>query len=141
LPFVWLKVATVAKGFVASIVIDNAAEVVAFPAESVSVTVNDQTPSARVAKVQEPVETSQLMDVLPAFDAVKMAVPVNVPLTLIVGVLTLVTSSVLELPRSDPVVRSGVDGVVIVDLFITIPVSAVEALDVISLKVCVAEIA
>jgi hypothetical protein len=81
------------------------------------------------------------MDVLPAFDAVKMAVPVNVPLTLIVGVLTLVTSSVLELPRSDPVVRSGVDGVVIVDLFITIPVSAVEALDVISLKVCVAEIA
>jgi hypothetical protein len=128
-------------GLVESIVIGSAVEVEALPAESVSVTLSDQFPSARVAKVQEPVEISQLMDVLPAFDAVKIAVPEKVPPTLIVGVLTLVTLSVLELPRSDPGSRSGVDGVVIVDLLITIPVSAVEALDVTPLKVCVAEIA
>jgi hypothetical protein len=46
--------------------------------------------------------------------------------------------SVAELPESEAASRSGVEGVAIVDLLITSPVSAVEGLEVTLLKVCVA---
>jgi hypothetical protein len=135
-PFVWLKVATVATGFVESTVIDNAAEVVALPAESVSVTVNDQTPSSRVPRVHASLAIVQLTLVDPALVAVTTAVPEKEPETLIVGVLSEVTLSESDAPAlSEAVARSGVEGVATVDLLITSPVNAVEALEVMLLKV------
>jgi hypothetical protein len=137
MPFVWLKVATVATDFVASTVIDNAAEVDALPAESVSVTVKDQTPSASVPRVHEVDEIVQETLEEPLV-AVTTAVPEEVE-TLIVGVLSEVMLSVSDIPAlSEAVARSGVEGVATVDLLITSPVSAVEALEVMLLKVWVA---
>jgi hypothetical protein len=137
-PFVWLKVATLATDFVASTVIDKAAEVVALPAVSVSVTVKDQTPSARVPRVHALLEIVQVTLVEPAFVAVTTAVPENEPETAIVGVLSEVMLSVSDVPAlSEAVARSGVEGVAIVVLLITNPVS-VAALEVTLLKVCVA---
>jgi len=135
-PFVWLKVATLATDFVASTVIDKAADVVALPAVSVSVTVKDQTPSARVPRVHEVDEIVQEILEEP-FVAVTTAVPEEVE-TLIVGVLSEVMLSVSDVPAlSEAVARSGVEGVAIVVLLITNPVS-VAALEVTLLKVCVA---
>lgn len=133
-----LTVATVGVGAAASTVIDNAADVVALPAESVSVTVNDQTPSVRVPRVHAFDEIVQVTLAEPALVAVTTAVPANVPETVIVGVLSEVTLSVVELPKSDAVARSGVEGVATVDLLITNPSNAVEGLEVTLLKVCVA---
>jgi len=135
-PFVWLKVATLATDFVASTVIDKAADVVALPAVSISVTVKDQTPSARVPRVHEVDEIVQEILEEP-FVAVTTAVPEEVE-TLIVGVLSEVMLSVSDVPAlSEAVARSGVEGVAIVVLLITNPVS-VAALEVTLLKVCVA---
>jgi hypothetical protein len=73
--------------------------------------------------------------VAPFLAAVTTAVPANEPETLIVGVLTEVMLSVEELPESEAVARSGVEGVGTEDLLITSPVSAVEELDVTLLNV------
>ena len=135
MPFVWLIVATVATGFVESTVIVNAADVVALPAESVSVTVNDQTPSSRVPRVHALLEIVQITLVEPAFEAVTTAVPEKEPETLIVGVLSDVMLSEDELPESDDESRSGVDGVATVVLLITNPVKSAEGLDVTPLRV------
>jgi hypothetical protein len=131
---VTLTVATVGVGAVASIVIDNAAEVVALPAASVSVTVKDQTPSASVPRVHAFDEIVQETLVDPTLVAVTTAVPEE-PETLIVGVLSDVMLSEDELPESDGESRSGVDGVATVVLLITNPVRPVEGLDVTLLKV------
>jgi hypothetical protein len=133
---VTLTVATVGVGAVESTVTDNPADVVALPAVSVSVTVNDQTPSASVPRVHEVDEIVHKTLVEP-FVAVTTAVPEEVE-TLIVGVLSEVMLSEDELPESDGESRSGVDGVATVVLLITNPVSAVEATEVTLLKVCVA---
>jgi hypothetical protein len=138
LAVVTLTAATVGVGAVASTVIDNAAEVVAFPAASVSVTEILQTPSAKVPSVQVFDEIVQVTLADPALVAVTTAVPENEPETLILGVLSEVTLSEDELPKSDTESRSGVDGVATVVLFITNPVNAVEELDVTLLYVCVA---
>jgi hypothetical protein len=127
---VTLTVATVGVGAVASTVIDNAVDVVALPAASVSVTEILQVPSDKVAKSHVLVEIVQETLVDPTFVAVTTAVPANVPETVIVGVLSEVMLSVVELPKSDAVARSGVEGVATVDLLITNPVRAVEALEV-----------
>jgi hypothetical protein len=116
-------------------VIDNAADVVALPAESVSVTVNDQTPSSRVPRVHALLEIVQITLVEPAFEAVTTAVPEKEPETLIVGVLSDVMLSEDELPESDDESRSGVDGVATVVLLITNPVKSAEGLDVTPLRV------
>jgi hypothetical protein len=55
----------------------------------------------------------------PAFVAVRTAVPVKLPATVNVGVLSDVVLSVLEVPRSEPTTRSGVAGVAIVVVLIT----------------------
>jgi hypothetical protein len=130
LAVVTLTAATVGVGAVASTVIDNAAEVVAFPAVSVSVTVMLQVPSDKDARSQEVPEIVHEMLVAPVLAAVTTAVPANEPETLIVGVLREVMLSVEELPESDAVARSGVEGVATDVLLITIPESAVEELDV-----------
>jgi hypothetical protein len=117
-------------------VIDNAADVVALPAESVSVTVKDQTPSASVPRVHEFDEIVHKTLVEP-FVAVTTAVPEEVEI-LIVGVLSDVMLSEVELPVSEAVSTSGVDGVATVVLLIINPVRAVEGLDVTPLYVCVA---
>jgi hypothetical protein len=131
---VTLTVATVGVGAVASTVIDNAGDIVELPAASVSVTVKDQTPSARVPRVQEVDEIVQETLEEP-FVAVTTAVPEDVA-TLIVGVLSEVMLSVSDVPAlSEAVARSGVEGVATVVLLITNPVSAVEALEVMLLKV------
>jgi hypothetical protein len=116
---VTLTVATVGVGAVASTVIDNAADVVALPAASVSVTVKDQTPSASVPRVHEVDEIVQ--DTLEEpFVAVTTAVPEEVE-TLIVGVLSEVMLSVSDVPAlSDAVARSGVEGVLGAVVSITI---------------------
>ena len=67
----------------------------------------------------------------PALVAVTTAVPASVPATLIVGVLSPVMLSVEELPKSEAVARSGVDGVAIVDALITKLVNALEATELI----------
>ena len=83
----------------------------ALPAASVSVTDISHVPSARVANVQLFEEIVQETLVEPDFVAVTTAVPEKVPETVIVGVLSDVKLSVDELPRSEAVSRSGVDGV------------------------------
>ena len=117
-------------GFVAatvSIIIESAADgALLFPAESLSVTVTLQTPSAKSdANVQAPDEIVHDTFVEPAFAAVTVTVPEKDPETFIVGVLILVTLSLLELPESDAVARSGVAGVEIAILLITTFASAV----------------
>ena len=84
-----------------------------------------QTPSLKVLRVQVLDETLHVTLVEPIFAAVTVAVPVNVPVTFIVGVLSFVRSSLLELPESDEVAKSGLAGLEIVDLFITTFASAV----------------
>lgn len=138
LAVVTLTVATVGVGAAVSTVIEIAAEVVALPAVSVSVTVIVHTPSASVPSVHV-VEEVQVTLVDPAFAAVTTAVPANVPETLIVGVLSEVILSLEELPKSEAVSNVGVAGVATVVLFITTPVN-VEALEVTELYVCAAEI-
>ena len=100
-----------AEGATLSIVIKSAEEVALFPAESVSVTVMLQTPSDKVPRVQAPDETVHVTLVDPDFAAVTIAVPVNVPEAFIVGVLTRVMSSLLDLPESESDARSGVAGI------------------------------
>ena len=81
--------------------IESAEEVALFPAESVSVTEILQTPSDKVPRVQEFDETLHVTLVDPVFEAVIIAVPVNVPETLIVGVLSLDKLSELDIPVSE----------------------------------------
>jgi hypothetical protein len=92
-------------------VIDNAEDVDALPAASVSVTEMLQVPSARVASVHAFEITVHETLVDPAFVAVTTAVPEKDPEALIVGVVSEVKSSVDELPVSEAISRSGVDGV------------------------------
>jgi hypothetical protein len=109
---VTLTVATIGVGAVASTVIDSAAEVVALPAASVSVTEILQIPSAKVPSVQVSDEMVQVTFPDPALDAVTTAVPENDPETLIFGVLSEVMLSESEVPAlSEVESRSGVDGV------------------------------
>lgn len=99
-----------AVGTAVSTVTDSAEDVVALPAASVSVTEMLQIPSARVASVQafEVIVHETLVD--PAFVAVTTAVPEKDPEALIVGVESEVKLSVDELPVSEAISRSGVDG-------------------------------
>ena len=91
--------------------IESAEEVALLPAESVTVTVMLQVPSDKVPRVQAPDETVHVTLVDPDFAAVTIAVPVNVPEAFIVGVLTRVMSSLLDLPESESDARSGVAGI------------------------------
>jgi hypothetical protein len=68
-------------------------------------------PSARVANVQVFKEIVQETLVEPDFVAVTTAVPEKTPETVNVGVLSEVELSLDELPKSEAVSRSGVDGV------------------------------
>ena len=113
-------------GATVSIVIESAADgALLFPAESLSVTVTLQTPSAKSdAKVQAPEEIVQITLEDP-FVAVTVAVPVKDPETFMVGLLFLVMLSLFELPESDASARSGVAGVKIAILLITTFASAV----------------
>jgi hypothetical protein len=104
-------VVRVAVGPTVSTVIDNAEDVVAFPAASVSVTEMLQVPSARVVSVHSFKLTVHETLVDPAFVAVTIAVPEKDPEALIVGVESEVKLSVDELPVSEAISRSGVDGV------------------------------
>ena len=108
-----------AVGAVASIVTVSPVEVALFPEESVSVTVTTQAPSPNVVRVHVPELRVQETLVEPALDAVRPAVPVKLPATVNVGVLSDVVLSVLEVPRSEPATRSGVAGVAIVVVLIT----------------------
>lgn len=121
--------ARVAMGAVASTetVIDP--EVDAFPAVSVSVTVMIQSPSANVANVQAFEEIVHETLVAPLLEAVRTAVPENVPATVNVGVLSLVLLSEFEEPLSEPLCKSGVDGVGNVVELMTTPVSEDESLE------------
>ena len=60
-----------------------------------------QSPSDKVPRVQAPDETVHVTLVDPDFAAVTIAVPVNVPETLIVGVLSLDKLSELDIPVSE----------------------------------------
>jgi len=112
-------------GRVVSTVIDRADEVASFPGVSRFVTVTFQTPSVSVPNEQEPDETVQVTSDDPALVALMILVPVNVPETLIVGVVNLVMLSVFEIPESDADAISGAAGVERVVLFITTFASAV----------------
>jgi hypothetical protein len=126
-------VATVGDGADLSIVIVTAADVVALPAESVSVTEILHVPSANCGRSHVFVEIVQETLVEPLV-AVTTAVPEKVPETLILGVSSEVMLSVAELPESDAASRSGVVGVATVVLLITNPVS-VAALEITLLNV------
>ena len=107
-------------GRLASTVIERADEVASFPGVSRFVTVTFQTPSVSVSNGQEdPDEKVQVTSEDPALVALMILVPVNVPETLIVGVVNLVMSSEFEDPESDASARFGVAGVEIVALLIT----------------------
>ena len=125
-------------GRLASTVIDRADEVASFPGVSRFVTVTFQTPSASVPNEQSPDkdEMVQVTSEDPALVALMILVPVNVPETLIVGVVNLVMLSVFEIPESDASARSGTDGVSMVALFITTPVKELLAADVTPASVC-----
>jgi hypothetical protein len=112
LDVVTLTVATVGVGAVASTVIDNSADVDAFPAASVSVTEMLQTPSAKVPSVQVFDEMVQVTLADPALVAVTTVVPEKEPETLILGVLSEVMLSESEAPAlSEVESKSGVEGV------------------------------
>ena len=125
-------------GAIVSIVIESAADgALLFPAESLSVAVTLQTPSAKSdVNVQAPDEIVHDTFVEPDFAAVTVAVPEKDPETFIVGLLILVTLSLFELPESDASARSGTDGVSMVALFITTPVKELLAADVTPASVC-----
>ena len=129
----------VSVGRLASTVIERADEVDSFPGVSRFVTVTFQTPSARVPNGQEPDETVQVTSGDPALVALMILFPVNVPETLIVGVVNLVMLSVFEIPESDASARSGTDGVSMLVLFTTTPVKELLAADVTPASVCCAE--
>ena len=114
-----------AEGATVSIVIASAEEVELFPAESVFVTVMLQIPSDKVSRVQTLDATLHVTLVDPDFAAVTIAVPVNDPEAFMVGVLSLVMSSLLDLPKSESDARSGVAGVEIAIVLITTFASAV----------------
>ena len=119
-----------AEGATVSIVIERAEDIALFPAESVSVTVMLQVPSDKVPRVQAPDETVHVTLVDPDFAAVTIAVPVpvNVPEAFIVGVGSLVMSSLLDLPKSEFDARSGVAGIEGATLSLVIVLVAVAAL-------------
>ena len=112
-------------GATVSIVIEIEDEVELFPKESVSVAVMLQEPSDKVPRVHVLDETLHVTLVDPVFAAVTVAVPVKEPEVFIVGVLSLVMSSLFERPKSDADAISGAAGVERVVLFITTFASAV----------------
>ena len=113
-----------------SIVIESDSEgALTFPEEFVSVTVTLQTPSAKFPRVHARVTsfsaTVQATESEPKV-AVTVALPINDPDTVMVGVLLLVMLSVLDIPKSELAARSGADcGGVTVVLLITTLVNAV----------------
>ena len=103
------------EGTVESIDNGNAVDAVdLLPAGSVSVALTFQVPSVRVGNVQfDAGNTYEQLTVSVPFVAVKVMVsPVEPPLALIVGVLSLVLLSVLLVPVSELAARSGTPGVV-----------------------------
>ena len=119
-PSVLLDAIVVIVGAVASTVIAKSDEVTLLPEESVSVTEMVQSPFPRVANVQLPAESVQETLVDPVFVAVKTAVPAKLPLTVNVGVLSDVMSSVADTPRSEAVARSGVATIVLKSIVETV---------------------
>ena len=121
-----------AAGALVSIVIGSDSVVPALPARSVTDAVIVQPPSARVPRVQfvlAPTVYVHVTLVEPAFAAVMvMTSPVAWPGIVIVGVLSLVTLSVGDEPRSEPASRSGVRPVGPVESIVID--SALEAVDV-----------
>ena len=114
-----------------SIVIESDSEgALTFPEEFVSVTVTLQTPSAKFPRVHARVTsfsaTVQATESEPKV-AVTVALPINDPDTVMVGVLLLVMLSVLDIPKSELAARSGVAGAATVVLLITTLPSAVPA--------------
>jgi hypothetical protein len=128
--------AKVTVGSVASTEIVIEADVDAFPAVSVSVTVTTQSPSTSVVSSQafEEIVHETLDD--PFLVAVRTAVPEKLPATVNVGVLSLVLLSEFEDPLSEPLCKSGVDGVGRVVELITTPISAGESLELTPLTLC-----
>ena len=122
------EVGVKAEGATVSIVIESAEEVALFPADSVSVTVMLQIPSDKVPRVQTLDATLHVTLVDPDFAAVTIAVPVNVPEAFIVGVLSRVMSSLLDLPKSESDARSGVAGIEGATLSLVIVLVVVAAL-------------
>jgi hypothetical protein len=92
-----------------------------------------QSPSTNVVNVQAFEEIVQETLAAPSLEAVSTAVPEKLPATVNVGVLSLVKLSVGELPRSEAIARSGVEGVAMIEALITKPVKAVEATELIPL--------
>ena len=116
-------------GAIVSIVIKSAEEVALFPAESLSVAVTLQTPSAKSdVNVQAPDKIVHDTLAEPAFAAVTVAVPVKDPETVMVGLLFLVMLSLFELPESESDARSGVAGIEGATLSLVIVLVAVAAL-------------
>jgi hypothetical protein len=103
-----------------SMTTDRELDVADKPFVDVSVTVTVQVPSPSVANVQPPEERVQVTLVDPAFAAVITPVPESVPETENVGVLSLVKLSVEDVPKSEEVARSGIDGVATVVLIFTV---------------------
>jgi hypothetical protein len=122
-----LPVVNAAVGRPVSIVSERAEEVAVLPATVESVTLKLHVPSSKFPKVQLPETIVHVTSEEPALVAVTNAVPVKVPDTDIVGVSSFVTLSVDEDPRSEPEVKSGVDGVVILCELITRPLNATES--------------
>ena len=121
-------------GAVVSTVITRAEDVAVPPAGPVSVTVILHSPSGESApSVQLPEDSVQVTFVAPALLAVTTPVPAKLPETVIVGVLSLVTLSVLEVPESDAVRRSGVVGVGTV--VVKVMVDTVDELSAVSLTI------
>ena len=117
-------------GAIVSIVIESAADgALLFPAESLSVAVTLQTPSAKSdVNVQAPDKIVHDTLAEPAFAAVTVAVPVKDPETVMVGLLFLVMLSLFELPESESDARSGVAGIEGATLSLVIVLVAVAAL-------------
>ena len=111
-------------------------EVAVFPAASVSVTVMSQSPSASAVVVHAFAETVHVTVVDPALVAVKTAVPANGPAIENVGVLSLVTLSLFEEPRSEAILRSAAAGAAIGVALITTFASELESAESIPLIVC-----
>jgi hypothetical protein len=128
--------ARVTVGAVASTETVIDADVDAFPAVSVSVTVMIQSPSTNVVNVQAFEEIVQETLAAPFFEAVSTAVPEKLPATVNVGVLSLVLLSELEEPLSEPFCKSGVDGVGKDVALTTTPVSDGELLELTPLMLC-----
>jgi hypothetical protein len=89
-----------------------------------------------VVVVQAFAETVQLTVVDPAFVAVSTAVPANGPAIEKVGVLSLVMLSVVEMPKSDAVVKSAAAGAAIGVALMTTFARAAESAESTLLIVC-----